>query len=200
MKPAFTKTIFLTGVKHSGKTTLGKLLAEILNVEFIDIDGVIEKQTCMTAREVFAQKGEAGFRDAELGACESVCRELASGGKTAVIAAGGGLCDNPPALALVRETGFVVYLDVPEKTIMERILKKTSRAPDGTMLGLPAYIAQHNPRSEEEAARLFRPVFEKRSARYAEIADAVFAPGISAERNARELAAVLRADTAISSI
>jgi shikimate kinase len=188
----------LTGVKHSGKTTLGKLLADILNAEFIDMDDVIARQCGMSAREVFTQRGEAGFRDAELEACGTVCGELASGSKSAVVATGGGFCDNLPAVALVRQTGLVVYLDVPEKIVLERILKETRRADDGSLQNLPAYIARHNPRSEEDAARLFRPVFEKRSARYAEIADAVFAPGLSAERNARELAdIVLRAGTAI---
>ena len=59
------KTIVLTGMMGSGKTTIAKLLSEKLNIKYIDIDFLIEEKENMKISEIFAQKGENYFRKLE---------------------------------------------------------------------------------------------------------------------------------------
>ena len=184
------KPVFLTGVKHSGKSTLAKQIAPMLGMPFIDIDNIIETQSGMTPRALFLARGEDGFKEAELHACRSVCARVKDGG--AVVATGGGLCDNPLAFDCVRGAGLVVYLDVHEPFIFKRIFKKARFAPDGSLQNLPPYIAHGNPRSEEEAAALFHPVYARRAALYFLLSDAVFEPrDAPSEHNAQLLAGLI---------
>jgi shikimate kinase len=197
--------VFLTGVKHSGKSTLAKQVALILRVPYIDIDEVIEKQSGMTPRALFLARGEDGFNEAELQACRSVCGAYAKGvaafakddgmfakDSGAIVATGGGLCDNILAFDCVRGTGLVVYLDVHEPVIFKRIFKKAHPATDGSLQNLPDYIARGNPRTEEEAASLFHPVYARRAALYFLFADAVFEPrDAPSEHNATILAELI---------
>jgi len=188
------KPIFLTGIKHSGKTTLGKLLAEQLGQEFIDIDEVITEHD-MSPREIFLSRGEDGFKDAEFCACGEVCSSFSQG--SAIIATGGGICDNILAMSLIRKTGFVVYLDVSENIALNRILA-AAKAADGTLQNLPAYIAKENPCTDAEVQKIFHGVYEKRSKKYTLFADAVFVPAaLPPDQNAQKLADMLRAEFAL---
>ena len=57
--------IFLTGYMGSGKTTLGRALAAEIGIPFIDLDHYIESRYCKTIAQLFAEKGEEGFREIE---------------------------------------------------------------------------------------------------------------------------------------
>ena len=59
----FMKTVTLTGRSGSGKTTISKILAEKLNIEFLDTDFLIDEQLKFLIKEIFAQKGEKYFRN-----------------------------------------------------------------------------------------------------------------------------------------
>ena len=59
------KKIFLIGLPGSGKTTLGKQLAALLKLQFVDLDRAIEKSAGMTVEEIFKASGESGFRQLE---------------------------------------------------------------------------------------------------------------------------------------
>ncbi len=102
------RSIVLTGMPGSGKSTLGAILARRLGRELIDTDAVIVRQTGMPITELFRAKGEAYFRDLETAALREACR---TGGR--VIAAGGGAVLRPENVDLMKQNGTVVFLDRP---------------------------------------------------------------------------------------
>src|SRR3954471_7938685 len=77
--------IFLVGFMASGKTTVGRLLAERLEWAFVDLDEVIEEAAGKTVPEIFAAEGEAGFRKRETDAVRAVAQR-----RKTVVATGGG--------------------------------------------------------------------------------------------------------------
>ena len=99
----------------SGKTTVGRMLAERLGWDFLDVDEEIERREGMSIPEIFERKGEPYFRDLEL----RVLREL-SERKRVVISTGGGLGANPEALELMKERGLVVWLRVSYEEFIRR--------------------------------------------------------------------------------
>ena len=165
------RTIILMGIKHSGKSTQGRLLAGHFGCPFIDLDDEILKIFGKSPREIYTEKGPAGFMHAEEEACrkiESVCKN-----RLAVISTGGGICDNAPALNILRPLGIFVYLDIDEKSACDRILKKAEKLSDGTWKNLPAYIARQNPAEETEIRKIFHAFYEERSKTYRDIADII---------------------------
>lgn len=108
--------IILIGLMGSGKTTVGRLLAERTKREFVDVDQSIVDRTGLTIPEIFADKGEPGFRDLET---ESL-RELRAA-THAVIATGGGAVERPENRQIMRDLGKVFWLDAPPVTLFERI-------------------------------------------------------------------------------
>jgi len=122
--------VVLIGPKHSGKTSVGRELARLLDVPFFDLDALIEKRTGQSVRalynsglELFRNEEEAALKDLLAGAVGA----SAAGGKggvlaSGVLAAGGGLTDNPGAMALLGDRAHVtVYLDISAKTAWQRI-------------------------------------------------------------------------------
>ena len=100
------ENIVLIGMPASGKTTVGKALAESLGKSFYDSDEEIVKKEGVSIPEIFASKGEKYFRE-----CESqVIKEL-SALQGAVIATGGGAVLNPKNTDLLKENGKVFFLD-----------------------------------------------------------------------------------------
>ncbi|MHC6203133.1 shikimate kinase [Breznakiellaceae bacterium SP9] len=148
------KFILLTGPKHAGKTSAGKQLAGSLNEfyahktqglsgtglrsSFIDLDVLIESQTGQSPRSLF-KAGPQVFRAAEERALASL---LALEGSLCICAAGGGLIDNGPAIALLAANPQVIsiYLDVSPETAWARILR--SAAVSGE---LPPFLQSDNP-------------------------------------------------------
>ena len=100
------KNIVLIGMPSSGKSTVGKLLANSLNKQFIDTDSEIVKLTRMEIPEIFKEYGEAHFRE-----LESLVIANVSLKQNAVIATGGGAVLNPRNIELLKENGFLVFLD-----------------------------------------------------------------------------------------
>lgn len=100
------KNIVLIGMPSSGKSTVGKLLAKILNKQFIDTDSDVVKLTGMEIPEILKEYGEEHFRE-----IESMVIANLSLKQNAVIATGGGAILNPRNIELLKENGFVVFLD-----------------------------------------------------------------------------------------
>jgi len=100
------KNIVLIGMMGSGKTTVGRLLAQCLDRPLADTDTLIEERQGRSIPDVFAADGEGRFRDLEL----ELCREL-SGQEGLVIACGGGLPLQDQAIAALKENGLVFWLD-----------------------------------------------------------------------------------------
>ncbi|MDY5046660.1 MAG: shikimate kinase [Treponema porcinum] len=100
------KSIILLGIKHSGKSTQGELLANHIGCPFIDIDTVITEMTGKTPRELYNENGPAGFMEAEENACIQTAQKYKD--SQVVIATGGGICENAPALEKLRQLGEFV--------------------------------------------------------------------------------------------
>lgn len=115
MKREFGNVI-LCGFMGSGKTTIGKLLAQELNREFIDLDQWIEKNEGMTVAEIFERRGEPEFRRLERQAAETLGQK-----SRLVIAAGGGTLTNPSNAAALRENGIIVFLDASLNAVRARL-------------------------------------------------------------------------------
>lgn len=108
--------LVLTGYKCSGKTTVGRLLAERFKRKFIDVDSLIEEKTGFTIREIFELKGEEYFRILEEEAIKMVYKTNA-----AVISLGGGAIMLYRNVKRMSENGVIFYLAISVQTALERI-------------------------------------------------------------------------------
>ena len=118
------KNIILTGFMGTGKTTLGRLLANQIGYEFIDTDAQIERQIGQTIADLFQTQGETAFRKLEA----KLVKELAKR-EGLVIATGGGLVLNPKNVATLRKTGRIVCLTATPEEILTRISKQQDVRP-----------------------------------------------------------------------
>lgn len=108
------ENIVLTGMPASGKTTVGKALAQELNRPFIDTDEQIVLRTGKSIPEIFAQEGEEGFRRIEA----EVVREVANSSTGCIIATGGGAILRDDNLRALRRTGRIYFLDRPLQSLL----------------------------------------------------------------------------------
>jgi shikimate kinase len=115
--------VALVGFMAAGKTTVGRLLARELGVAFIDSDELIVARNGAVA-ELFAQKGEAGFRAAEF---EAVREALE--GPAGVIALGGGAVTYAPTRELLAERTLRVYLDISVDALVARLRRSPTVRP-----------------------------------------------------------------------
>ena len=98
--------LILIGMMGCGKSTVGRLAAEQLGLAFVDTDERIERASGRTIPEIFASEGEEGFRARELDVSRALARE---GGL--VIACGGGLPTRAEAIAALKTSGVVFWLN-----------------------------------------------------------------------------------------
>lgn len=158
--------VTLIGIKHCGKSTLAALLAEKKGFPLVDIDNLIEKNVGMSVRSFFGSFGKDAFMQEEKKACKQIIDEYPD---NTIIASGGGICDNSEALAILKEKTKFIFIDAPEKLIVERIIQKSKE-----MGSYPAYIAKGNPQNEEDVFAIFHPIFLERRQKYEALADVVF--------------------------
>jgi shikimate kinase len=109
--------LFLTGFMGSGKTTVGRAVADALGWPFIDLDAEIEARARMTVREVFEKLGEPAFRELE----HQALTALVAGSDPAVVATGGGTSTFARNAELMRAAGVSVWLNPSFATITRRI-------------------------------------------------------------------------------
>ena len=111
---AFAKrNIVLTGMPGSGKSTLGRLLADRLGRPLCGMDELIVVRAGMPITEIFQTRGEAAFRDMETSLLRELCQ---SGGK--IIATGGGAVLRKENVGLMKQNGTVVFLDRPPEELL----------------------------------------------------------------------------------
>jgi shikimate kinase len=111
-----TRSILLIGPRGSGKSTVGKLLAKSIALPFFDADVELETRNRRTIQQIFAQSGEATFRDMEA----EVLRELLAKSPI-VLATGGGAVLRDENRRLIKNAGFVVWLTGTVDTLWQRI-------------------------------------------------------------------------------
>jgi shikimate kinase len=110
------KNLVLIGMMGSGKTTLGKITAKRLNLQFIDTDSNIEKKNSMTINQIFQKNGEDFFRSEEE---KEVLKCLKI--KNCVISIGGGAFMNKLIRESILKNCVSIWLDVDLKTIIRRV-------------------------------------------------------------------------------
>lgn len=108
--------IFLTGYMGAGKTTLGKAFAHQMNIPFIDLDWYIEERFHKTVGELFAERGETGFRELE----RNLLHEVAEFENVVISTGGGTPCffDN---MEFMNRMGKTVFLDVHPDVLFRRL-------------------------------------------------------------------------------
>lgn len=116
--------IFLIGFMGSGKTTAGRKLSPRLNIQFIDLDSEIEKETRMTVREIFKLKGEEYFREIESEILRKLSRE-----DDFVMATGGGTPCFKDNIDFMNQKGITVYLKLNTAELISRLEKAKAKRP-----------------------------------------------------------------------
>ncbi len=122
MRQSEERNIILTGFMGTGKTTIGRLMAERLRREFVDMDAVIEERAGKSIPQIFQEEGEEAFRALE----RELCRELAARSGL-VIATGGGALVDPENRAILGATGDIICLRATPDVIMSRVGTSTNR-------------------------------------------------------------------------
>lgn len=111
--------IFLIGLPGSGKTTIGRALAERLAIPFVDLDAEVENKEGCSVAQIFEKKGEPYFRQAEA----SVLREISTRYDSFVMATGGGTPCFYDGIEFMNSMGITVFLNVPVDTLSHRLNK-----------------------------------------------------------------------------
>ena len=119
--------ITLTGFMGSGKTTVGKVLADFLGCPFMDLDELIVKKAGKSIPDIFAQDGEAAFRQLEARILRQQVEKYAE--STVVLALGGGAVLAPASAALLHEKTVCIYLRASLETLLARLAGETAGRP-----------------------------------------------------------------------
>ena len=166
--------LVLCGIKHCGKSTLGRGLAALLRIPFSDTDELLEKALGVPVRTFFREAGEAAFRLRET----EVLKNL-SGASPQVISLGGGALEKEENASFVRELGTLIWCDTDDETAFKRVLRR----------GLPPFLAD-----APDPRKAFGELNRARRDLFARLCDVRFVParGVRAEENVRNLRRLLQ--------
>ncbi len=122
MKHISGKNLVLVGFMGTGKTEVGRLLAQWLNRRFVDTDQVIAQREGKTIAEIFQERGEKYFRQLEKVQAEELREQ-----QNLVIATGGGFVLDEDNSAALRQSAFVIWLTAELSVLLERLKDDDSR-------------------------------------------------------------------------
>lgn len=160
--------IVLCGFMGSGKTVVGKELAKILGVKFVDTDELIEKEQGVAIKAIFATHGEDYFRDLEYEMCKKVAEM-----NGVVVSTGGGTMTFKCNVDAIKEGSKVVFLDASFDVICDRIGDSTTR---------PLF------QDKKKAKKLY----DERKDKYLSAADYVINGDMGARKTAMQIAEIFR--------
>ena len=116
--------IALIGFMGTGKTVVGKALAEKLGKSFVELDLLIEQKAGKAISEIFQKEGEIAFRELEIEAAREVSK-----GRDLVIACGGGIVLNKINVDRLKENAIIVYLTASPGVILRRVANEEGQRP-----------------------------------------------------------------------
>jgi shikimate kinase len=163
--------IFLTGFMGAGKSTVGLILADILGLDFVDLDQLIVETEGVSINHIFSEEGEHYFRELESSVLKTTIET-----DTKIVSTGGGCVERDENRKLMKKTGTIVYLDTPWNVIVERLAGSTER---------PLAAKENN---WEKTFTLY----EKRIPLYATAGITVLTSGKTPEAIAHEIAGLVR--------
>jgi shikimate kinase len=117
--------IVLVGYMASGKSSVGKVLADNFGYSFIDLDEYIEYKEAASITEIFTQKGEIYFRIKEI----EYLKEILSLEKNIILSVGGGAPGYGENMKLINDTATALYLKASIKTLVDRLNKEKKNRP-----------------------------------------------------------------------
>lgn len=161
-------SVVLCGFMGSGKTVVGKELAKILGVKFVDTDEMIEAEQGVAIKAIFATHGEDYFRDLE----HEMCKKVADM-KNCVVSTGGGALTFQRNVDALKQGSKIVFLDASFDVICERIGDNTTR---------PLF------QDKEKAKALY----DERKDKYLAAADIVIDGDMSARKTALDIAGMFK--------
>jgi shikimate kinase len=115
-------SLWLIGMMGSGKSSLGRALAERMGRGFVDTDDVVTRRIGCSIAEFWGEHGEAAFRDMEAAAVAEI-----AAGRPRIVATGGGVVLAETNVAAMRSSGFVVWLRAEPATLAERVTGNARR-------------------------------------------------------------------------
>jgi shikimate kinase len=115
--------VFFVGFMGAGKTTVARRLARLVRLSCVDLDAFLERREGKTCAEIFAESGEDGFRDIET----DVLIHFAYETDPMIVSCGGGIIKRSRNRQILRDTGFVIYLQVDADEAAVRIGDASSR-------------------------------------------------------------------------
>lgn len=143
--------LFLIGYRCTGKTTIGKILAERIHHGFLDMDQTIEQQTGSTISDLVRAHGWDYFRRIEKEILIKT-REM----EDTVVSTGGGIVTDPENLDFLNAAGYTIWLDADIKTILSRL-----NSDPVTLSSRPSLTAKSLAEETEEVLNIRRPLYEK---------------------------------------
>jgi len=117
-----SNNIYLTGFMASGKTRIGKLLANQLNLDYVDSDSFIAERAGRSIAEIFEQEGEAKFREFEIEAIKEISQK-----ENIVVSLGGGAITKSENVKMIRNSGILICMRAEPEILCERIGRNNNR-------------------------------------------------------------------------
>lgn len=122
MAKGLEKTVVLVGMMGAGKTAVGKAIAQILNVPFLDSDAEIELAADRTIAEIFERDGEPFFRTKESQVIERLLND-----ERCILSTGGGAYMRADNREMILEKGVAVWLKVDLNILWQRVRHRNTR-------------------------------------------------------------------------